>query len=405
MAEEYNLEDLANAAKQGDADAQYRLAALLVQSGDEAERGVEWLRKAASVGHVNARYTLALMTLKGHYIDRKPARAVSLLETLIGAEHPPARQLLAVLYAQGTETRGGDWVKALGFTVDAAAQGDPGALKDIGLCLLLLDDNEAAFDWLMAAATRGDLMAAAALVAMFGDGDDRVDASVARTWAEGLARVGHPLAPVWAEHIKVDPTPEAPAVSDIPSLSGEARTALERAPDTAPVMHAFLERPRVDRRTEFLSRPLAAHVIGLARPYLQPAPDNPETSPLRALLGPAEMDLSLTLLTLRLSSVGGGQPKAMPLIVEALPPGAAGPITEGQEHGDAKQTAILSLSDVTDAGGLSFGGTADVVRGTPGTLFLLHHRLDDGALDAESTAHSIPGPDAVRWQALGILGA
>lgn len=403
MAEEYALEALAAAANQGDADAQYRLASLLVQSGDEAQRGVDWLRKAASTGHANARYTLALMTLKGHYVERKPARAISLLETLIGKNHPPARQLLAALYASGTETRGSDWGKALNLTLDAAADGDPGALKDIGMCLLLLDDPEAAHDWLMAAATRSDLMAAAALVARYGDGDDRIDPSLAKSWAEGLAKVGHPLAPVWAQHIDADPAADIPAEAVIPALGETTLQMLEKAPDTAPVMHAFLERPRVDRRTDFLTRPMAAHLIGLARPHLQSAPDAPETSPLRALLGVPEMDLSVALLALRLSTVAGSGPKSLPLIVEALPPGAAGPITEGAEHGDALQTAILSLSDITDTGGLSFGGAGDIIRGEPGTLYLLHHRLDDGALDSEASAHSIPGPSAVRWQILAIL--
>ncbi len=402
MAETYDMESLARAAKSGDADAQYRLAALLVQSEEEGERGLDWLRKAAATGHANARYTLALMTYKGHLVDAKPARAVSLLESISGQLHPPARQLLASIYACGYEGKAADWDAALDVTIDAVGLGDPGAMKDVGMILAVLGENDTAHDWLWAAATRGDLMAAGTLVARYGDGDDRVPAATARTWAEGLARAGHPLAPVWARAIDTEPAKDAPPEGSVPTASPDLREKLATAAAGPFAIQSLLDRPRVEHVSAFVSRPVAAHLIALARPHLQ-APSEETGGTHRALLTAAEMDLSAVLVSARMAAAAKGTPLPGPLLMNVAPPGAAGPLTAGQMHGDARVTALLSLSDMTDQSALTFGGGGDLFRAIPGTLIMLSHRLDDGAGDPEAHITAVPGQSAVTWQLMRVV--
>lgn len=403
MAETYDMETLAKAAKAGDADAQYRLASLLVQSGDEAERGVDWLRKAAAAGHANARYTLALMTLAGQLVPKKPERAVSLLETIAEKGHAPARQILAVLYTAGEGISAPDWDKALALTLDTAEAGDPGALRDLGLVASLIGLSDAfVHACLLASATRGDLMAAAALVVRFGDGDDRLEEALVKTWAKGLAEAGHPLAAIWDQAMAVEPLAEAPAPTPIPEFDEEARAKLASALQVTVMGSRLLDRPQVDMVRDFVPRTIAAHLIGLGAPALVADGDG-EKGPFRAVLGLMHMDLCLAVLSCRLASAAGADASVEPILVEALPAGVGGPVFDGASGERVRASAMLALSDPLSSGGLVLGPDGHLERGVPGTLYVMHHRLADERADPDAYAENLSAQGGVRWQALRLI--
>lgn len=400
MAETYNTpEEMAAAAKRGDADAQYRLASLLIQSEENAEHGIEWLRKSAAAGHANARYTLALFTLKGRHMDPQPARAYNLLETIAEKGHPPARMLLAVLTAAGVGGREGDWDAAIDLTLRTAEKGDPGALRDLGLLARMAGrSDDLVHDCLFAAGTRGDLMACAALIARYGDGDTRLDGGIAKVWAQGLVHVGHPLAQTWEKAIEAEATTEAPELGAVPTLSDEDKDAIRNIIREDVNFMSVSDRPRLRMRPDFISREMAAHLIGFAAPYLKE-----QGGVYRAVMGLSEMDMSMVALALKTMRAADKPMTVEPLVIEAIPPGLSGPALSPETGEIVDISSYLALSDTQEGGGLAFGSGGKVEAGEPGTMYLLNHRLDDNAVDGEAFVEHVATKRTPRWHLVQLM--
>ena len=159
MAEEFNAQALVVKAQSGDADAQYRLAALLMgeQQGDNA---LTWLRKAAANNHKDARFTLANFYMSGQLVSRDTARAAKMIIQLHEGGYGAASQMLSVMLASGYCVER-NWQAALDILLSSAALGRSGALREVALLLILAGEDDAlCHQLLMAAATRGDIHSA-----------------------------------------------------------------------------------------------------------------------------------------------------------------------------------------------------------------------------------------------------
>ncbi|MBI1365499.1 MAG: hypothetical protein GC153_06030 [Alphaproteobacteria bacterium] len=121
------IKALEAAAEAGDAAAQYRLAAMLSQTGEKA-RAAHWLSLAASSGHPGALYTRATELLARPPAQMAPAEAASMLERAAAKGGAAAAMQLSVLVALGLgATR--DWPRAVGLLSRAAKAGHPAAAR------------------------------------------------------------------------------------------------------------------------------------------------------------------------------------------------------------------------------------------------------------------------------------
>jgi TPR repeat protein len=116
---------LERAAKSGHVKAQYNLAVILQNDGEE-EAAQGWYKRAAAQKHVKAAYNLGLL-----YLDEAPGTAIKYLGQAAAAGHPQAQYQLALLYDEGrgvTADRG----KARQLFEAAARAGHPPAQVNLG---------------------------------------------------------------------------------------------------------------------------------------------------------------------------------------------------------------------------------------------------------------------------------
>jgi TonB family protein len=123
------------AAEQGDAEAQYKAAAIYLSGPEKnTELAIPLLRKSAEQGHVGAAEALAAWLLSGRVADGDPAEAESLLRKAAEAGTARSQHALASLLS-----RNGDGDAAMTWLRKSANQGYGPAQAELG-ARLLADD-------------------------------------------------------------------------------------------------------------------------------------------------------------------------------------------------------------------------------------------------------------------------
>jgi TPR repeat protein len=106
-AQDVNIESLRKQAKEGNAEAQYRLADSYLNGTDgvskDLKQGVEWLRKAADLEHAAAQNALWVMYRNGFlpYIPKDPKKGLEWLRKSADHGYATAEYNLALLYRDG----------------------------------------------------------------------------------------------------------------------------------------------------------------------------------------------------------------------------------------------------------------------------------------------------------------
>ena len=137
------FEDIKSAAKQGDADAQYRLAMMYLNNeevSDEDKKIVEagtgvmpdyywltstWFIKAAEQGHVEAQYMLGMMFYEGNRVGKDEEAAALQFRKAAERGHPGAIKMLKSLGVNySAKTIEEEQAEELQRLQEAAQQGD-----------------------------------------------------------------------------------------------------------------------------------------------------------------------------------------------------------------------------------------------------------------------------------------
>ena len=421
MAEEFNAQALATKAQSGDADAQYRLAALLMgeQQGDNA---LTWLRKAAANNHKDARFTLANFYMSGQLVSRDTARAAKMIIQLHEGGYGAASQMLSVMLASGYCVER-DWQAALDILLSSAALGRSGALREVALLLILAGEDDAlCHQLLMAAATRGDIHSAMILSHRHILGDKRIDAALAAFWCDSAKQMGHPCATDYSASITTPAQSDAPDVTDIPSLDLPALKKIFASESgmTLPKQTTLFDRPTVKSFKGLVPLELCHHLIGIAAPGMHVASElNPETGApeadpqkdcMQRIFLPMEMDLASHVISARMAATAGmtiehgeylqillyspGQVFVPHLDgFEGTPESNADLLRGGQRV----KSVLLYLNDNYEGGETHFCVMNEKVKGCKGEAIVIHNVLEDGTLDDQSVHEAFPTTEGTKW--------
>ena len=201
------------AAIQGNAEAQYRLGALLLPSEidkflgasrkgrpADAAKAAVWFEKAAAQGNALAQFSLSNAYRIGEGVPKDLAKAADLLERAALQGYAKAQSQLGLIYTAGgggvpkNETKGAEWFHK------AAEQGDVGAQLWLGMMYAaggggVPKDAVKAFDWYHKAAKQGDATAQHEVGRFYfrGDGVPKDDAKAVE-WVQKAAIAGHTTA-------------------------------------------------------------------------------------------------------------------------------------------------------------------------------------------------------------------
>ncbi|WP_286830042.1 MULTISPECIES: 2OG-Fe(II) oxygenase [Kordiimonas] len=422
MAESVDINQLAVAANAGDADAQYKMAAYLSGEGQK-DAAIKMLKAAATAGHLDARFTLANFMLSGHMVDRDVNHAVQVLAQAAAKGHEAATRLLAVLKAMGHGCEA-DWPAAVALLVSGARQGHILALAELALLRELYgfnDDLNTAL--LLAAATRGNIIAAMQLVSRHLKGDRTIEAGLAKQWTQQGRQLGHPLAgnllPAF-EAVEAAPLPDPTALPDIPEdLLSDLATAPESL--ARPQARVELDRPHVETIEGLISHALCEHIIAASAPSLAPARVvDPKSGELRAdpyrhsynmTFWPADLDLVLYAIGARMCAAAGVTPDHGEMLsvlyyqpgmyygphYDCLVPGADGQNAELERSGQRPKTVLIYLNDGYEGGSTSFVRAGFAHKGGIGDAIVFQNVLADGEIDEQSLHESTPVTGGVKW--------
>ncbi len=171
-----------------------RRALALERSGDTARAGSLW-RRAAALGHAQARHRYGMGLLEGAGQPRDVDRGLAHLHRAAADGHVGAMRALATLYQDGRAVAA-DPAAAVRWLVQAAQRNDPGACSALGL---LIESGRGverhpaqAMAWQLRAARLGDTEGRYHLARhfLFGIGTT-ADPASARAWLGMAARAGH----------------------------------------------------------------------------------------------------------------------------------------------------------------------------------------------------------------------
>ncbi|HMM54170.1 MAG TPA: tetratricopeptide repeat protein [Candidatus Desulfobacillus sp.] len=184
-------------AEQGDANAQVWLGRSLVLR-QKPEQGMDWLRRAAEQGHLEAQTLLGLASLRGHDQPLDARQALKWLLPAAERGYAKAQGALAIAYLQVAEIR--DEAASRRWLAEAAQGGDPFGQALLGELLLSgragWEKNEAAgLAWTRKAAAQGDANSSLILSRLLANGiGGAKDPAQARFWLELAAAQGQPEA-------------------------------------------------------------------------------------------------------------------------------------------------------------------------------------------------------------------
>jgi len=347
---------ISDAPPPGDAGAAfYARAAEASQAGRETE-AVQLLNDAVTAGSMDAAFTLGQFLLHGIGTAQDLTGAYQAFSLAASARITDAVRAQAVLQARGIGTEA-DWSGACERLLVLARAADAAALRQVGVLVLMsAGDDGIAYQLLLHAAARGDLMAALALArAAIATEVPGLTPGAARWLVDACARAQHPMAADVAKDLVA--TPEEPLAPTAGPDWEQVAALLAVLPHRG---HTAAENlspsPSIQRLPGFFSLVECDYVAGLAAPLLGPArifdpatgqaKQDPYRRSLVANLAPMKQDLVLVALEQRISRAC-----EIPLDHgEMLAVLAYGPGHEYKPHRDY----------IIDDGG---AGTADLARG------------------------------------------
>lgn len=125
---------LEKAAEYGDVDSQFSQG-LSSLNGNQADKAVEWFKRAASKGHVGAIYYYGNLMHKGMGIAQDKEKGVKYLELAAVKDFPMASYQLGKIYYDGDGVER-DYSKAAEYLTKAAEKGNAPAKWLLGNCYL-----------------------------------------------------------------------------------------------------------------------------------------------------------------------------------------------------------------------------------------------------------------------------
>ena len=210
------LKELRDAAKRGDAEAQYLLwweycGGVWIDSESDAttlkkrEEGIKWLHKAAEQGHARAQCNLGFFYLNGTYgmpaepTEAEKAEVVKWFHKAADNGNDDAMALVGWCYREGFGVPQ-DQEEAVRLSRKAAELGNGNAMLLVGWCyyegLGVSQDKEEAIRWYLKADANGDVFfAARELMRCYIRGEYDPGEEIMDNWIYGLRKWVE-----WAEH-------------------------------------------------------------------------------------------------------------------------------------------------------------------------------------------------------------
>lgn len=396
---------LSRRAANGEAGAQYALAAHLSRAGkrEEAER---MLQAAARSGYPDALYTLATRQLNS---SAAAAAAAADLERAAAGGSAAAVRLLAVLRAMGVGLAR-DEALALNDVLNLAKSGDAAAQREVAALLALSSPDDPSIASLIQSSSVRDVVGAAFCAARAGH--EAQKASVVAASISLLERAGYPRTAELKARLKKeadDPVSSAidwPRIASIATLSPPFRVEGERLCDSP---DAIVYRSAVAPE---ICEYLIAHAASRLGPSLvyDPVNGGMMRDPLRtsatASLAPIDLDLALIALN-RLIAAAAREPEENGEFLSVLhyapgqqyrphfdciPPGP-----DLEASGQRVKTAILFLNEDYQGGETHFLGPDLKFRGRCGDLLVFSNVDAHGAPDRASRHAGLSVAAGRKW--------
>lgn len=405
MENSLDISVLSRRAAEGEAEAQYALAAHLSRAGkrEEAER---MLQAAARSGYPDALYTLATRQLSSS--EGAAAAAIDLERAAAGGSAAAGR-LLAVLRTMGVGvTR--DAASALSEILRLAKSGDAAAQREVAALLALSNPDDPCIAPLIQSSSARDVVAAAFCAARAGHKAQKT--SIVAESISLLERASYPRAAELKARLGNDADEPFSSAIDwlhiesIVTLSPPFRVKEERLCDSP---DAIVYRSAIAPE---ICEYLIAHAASRLGPSLvyDPVNGGMMRDPLRtsatASLAPIDLDLALIALN-RLIATAAREPEENGEFLSVLhyAPGQqyrphfdcipAGPDLEAS--GQRVKTAILFLNEDYQGGETHFLGPDLKFRGRCGDLLVFSNVDAQGAPDRASRHAGLPVAAGRKW--------
>lgn len=405
-----DLKALHARAGQGDARAQYLLAAALSRAGDR--RGADrWLQSAARLGEPDAGYTLATRRLQ---TAQGAAEAAALLTASASAGSLSAKRLLAVLHAEGLGVETNER-QAAAFVLQAAEAGDPAAMREAAMLLLLHDPGDQDGAQLLRRAALRDAVAGAAFVRWAIEA--RSEIAFASEALAKLKAARYPTAHFLESKLaQVEPAALREAGQSGLDWSGIAERFSLKSGWSPPEAALLCAAPRARVFRAVFSPVVCEYVIAVAAQRLAPSTTfDPATGKTRqdayrtsltATLGPVDLDLALISINRRIAQVAGRPcENGEFLSVLRYAPGQEYrphfdwlPQGEDFERGGQRvTTALIYLNDDYGGGETHFQTPGVNFKGAAGDMLVFENALLDGAPDKASRHAGLPVASGAKW--------
>ncbi len=401
---------LREAAKNGDATAQYMLAAVLTNAGNRVEAD-HWLNSSADLGNGEALYTLATREFKSSATLNK---ASELLKRGSEGGSVAAQRLLGVAYAEGYGVPE-DWGQAVSSVVEVARGGNAGAMAETAMLLFAKDPDDEDGAILIASASADNPGAAAVAVRRTAMGRKHVDTAHAQHTLQRLSnsRYRNSTSLDTALSAQSERFFYQPGEVDWGRVVEKLSTRPE-APKITP--DSICEKPSMRVYRNALTPEECEYVIANSTPHLGPSlivdpitgkarRDNYRNS-LTAVFSPVDLDLAMATFNRRIADLSGyphenGEFLGVLCYVPGqeykphfdwLPEGA-----ELDRSGQRIGTALVYLNKEYDGGETHFL-TPDVrFKGEPGDLLVFENVLADGAVDDAAQHAGLPVDNGFKW--------
>lgn len=397
-----HTDDLTERARQGDADAQYALAAFLSQSGKREEADY-WLKSAADNGCADALYTMATRRL---YKSEYASEAAAQLSIAANRGSAPAIRLLGVMSVLGLGVPK-DENQALVDVFNLAIAGEAGAMREIACLLALHDINNDNIGSLSASAGQKDPVGAAFALARAAAGRPGGDLTGCGAL---LAQVRYPRMAQLAASVFGG----TPAVVNWENV--RAKLSLETPQLPLPVRISTSPDVVVFRGAAApeICEYLIAHSASRLGPSLvyDPAVARMIRDPLRTSatvsLSPIELDLALIVINRLMANAAGCDDDHGEFLsvlryapgqlyrphFDCIPPGS-----DLDRNGQRKSTALLYLNDDYVGGETHFTEVDLKFRGRRGDILVFSNLAGDGGLDRSSRHAGLPVISGTKWLA------
>ncbi len=398
-------------AEAGDPKAQYALAAHYSQTGD-AELSDKWLQRAAKNGEPDALFTLSTRSLST--MANLP-QGVADLGAAATAGSAPAHRLLSALYTEGV---GADqnWKAAVDHVVSAAKAGDAGAMRDLALVLFAHDTDHISGQALIESASERDAAAAAICVLRFALGRKTTRQAPAARAFSTLQSIDYPR--LQSLRAMLTPTNKRPdTLKDItPDWDAIAIDAAKQPSTASKEPEEISASPNIRLFRKALSpeecetaiaegaRRLAPSMI--VDPETGAARRDPHRSSNTAILGIADLDLTLARINLRVSDLVGvpaQQGEFLSILqyrrgqeykphFDWLPAGL-----ERDRSGQRIATALICLNEDYEGGETHFEQTGYKWKGETGDVLVFSNSSAGGEPDMTSRHAGLPVARGVKW--------